>query len=165
MQTNFWKDFKTYFIWFENISSNFPNKRQPQNENNLFRSKPLTSNLLCQFQIQFFLSGSVHTLGAILGCFISIPSLKHLGRKGADTVVFLITPFYVNFSNHKLIGLIEGSLIRSSSSLNMVLISVCGVENCTQQCQPLKAPLSTSCPWPTCWASSWSRWPPLQSSS
>ncbi len=41
--------------------------------------------------IQVFLSaGSVHTLGAVLGCFISIPTMSLLGRRGAALYVMTL---------------------------------------------------------------------------
>ncbi len=37
-----------------------------------------------------FSVGSVHTLGAVLGCFISIPTMSLLGRRGAALYVMTL---------------------------------------------------------------------------
>ena len=45
----------------------------------------LTSNFLASPRI--LIAGSAHSLGAILGCLLSIPALDRLGRRGASLYV------------------------------------------------------------------------------
>ena len=47
--------------------------------------------ILYALSVSLFLSlGSVHTLGAVLGCLISIPTMALLGRRGAALYVMTL---------------------------------------------------------------------------
>ena len=45
------------------------------------------------------IAGSAHSLGAIVGCLVSIPSLARLGRRGA--ALYVMSLAYIIGDHHK----------------------------------------------------------------